>query len=191
MTADTRWGTTPGMLWIPIGGAFGMAIMYLSMGQVPIRAASLSSLGYCLGCSAASREGSSLLSRSASARSRSSWRGCSGRRRSSVEDAEARYSGMRPYQRSLARLPSRRWRHPYHQEEAREAQSMGWRTFRILTPDQKPVSTETLCRNVRTGTAHQVCGLCRGTTLRAKHVAMPQHGSKRVHFYRNIEIGGR
>jgi hypothetical protein len=28
------------------------------------------------------------------------------------------------------------------QEEAREAQSMGWRTFRILTPDQKPVSMD-------------------------------------------------
>ena len=47
-------------------------------------------------------------------------------------------------------------------EEAREAQSMGWRTFRILTPDQKPAPAETLCRNVRTGTACQVCGLCAG-----------------------------
>ena len=74
------------------------------------------------------------------------------------------------------------------QEEAREAQSRGWRTFRILTPDQKPVSTETLCRNVRTGAACQVCGLCSGTTLRAKHVAMPLHGSKRVHFYENVNI---
>jgi hypothetical protein len=76
------------------------------------------------------------------------------------------------------------------QDEAREAQLIGWRTFRILTPGQKPASTETLCRNVRTGTACQVCGLCRGTSLRAKHVAMPLHGSKRVHFYENLEIAG-
>jgi hypothetical protein len=74
------------------------------------------------------------------------------------------------------------------QEEAHEAQSMGWRTFRILTPDQKPTTTETLCRNVRTGTACQACGLCGGTALKAKHVAMPLHGSKRVHFYENVEV---
>jgi hypothetical protein len=34
----------------------------------------------------------------------------------------------------------------------------------------------------------QDCGLCRGTSLKAKHVAMPLHGGKRVHFYRNVEI---
>jgi hypothetical protein len=74
------------------------------------------------------------------------------------------------------------------QEEAHEAQSTGWRTFRILTPDQKPASTETMCRNVRTGTACQVCGLCAGTAVKAKFVAMPLHGSKRVHFYRNVDM---
>jgi hypothetical protein len=68
---------------------------------------------------------------------------------------------------------------------------MGWRTFRILTPDQKPASTETLCRNVRTGTACQACGLCRGASLKAKHVATPLHGSKRGHFYRNVEMASR
>ena len=73
-------------------------------------------------------------------------------------------------------------------EEAREAQSMGWRTFRILTPEQKPAPNETLCPNVRKGTACQVCGLCAGTALKAKHVGMPLHGSKRVHFYRNVEM---
>ena len=77
------------------------------------------------------------------------------------------------------------------QEEAREAQSMGWRTFRILTPEQKPAPSETLCPNVRKGTACQVCGLCAGTALKAKHVAMPLHGSKRVHFYRNVEMALR
>lgn len=77
------------------------------------------------------------------------------------------------------------------QAEAREAQSLGWRTFRILTPDQKPASTETLCRNIRTGIACQVCGLCRGTSLKAKHVAMPLHGSKRVHFYQNVAMASR
>ena len=69
--------------------------------------------------------------------------------------------------------------------------SMGWRTFRILTPDQKPVPSETMCRNVRTDTACQVCGLCGGTSLKAEHVAMQLHGSKRVHFYRNVEMASR
>jgi hypothetical protein len=68
---------------------------------------------------------------------------------------------------------------------------MGWRTFRILTQGQKPASTETLCRNVSTGSECQVCGLCRGTSLRAKHVAMPLHGSKRVHFYQIVETASR
>jgi hypothetical protein len=77
------------------------------------------------------------------------------------------------------------------QEEAREAQEMGWRTFRIFTPIQKPASTETLCLNVKTGIACQDCGLCSGTSLKAKHVAMPLHGSKRVHFYRNVEMATR
>ena len=58
----------------------------------------------------------------------------------------------------------------------------------ILTPDQKPSSTEIMCRNVRTGATCQVCGLCAGSALKAKHVAMPLHGSKRVHFHRNIEM---
>ena len=75
------------------------------------------------------------------------------------------------------------------QEEAHEAQSMGWRTFRILTPDQKPSPAETMCLNVRRGTACQVCGLCGGTSKKAKHVAMPLYGSKQVHFYRNVEDG--
>jgi hypothetical protein len=74
------------------------------------------------------------------------------------------------------------------QEEARQAQAMGWRTFRILTPDQKPSPAEAMCLNVRKGTACQACGLCRGTSLKAKHVAMPLHGSKRVHFYRNVQM---
>ena len=73
-------------------------------------------------------------------------------------------------------------------EEAREAQSKGWRTFRILTPEQKPALSETLCPNVRKGTACQVCGLCAGTALKAKHVVIPLHGSKRVHFYRNVDM---
>ena len=73
-------------------------------------------------------------------------------------------------------------------DEAHEAQAAGWRTFRILTPDQKPAAAETLCRNVKAGTACQVCGLCSGTSLKAKHVAMPLHGSKRVHFYRNLKM---
>lgn len=73
-------------------------------------------------------------------------------------------------------------------EEAREAQAMGWRTFRILTPDQRPAPTEIMCRSVRTGATCQSCGLCAGTALKAKHVAMPLHGSKRVYFYRNIEM---
>ena len=76
-------------------------------------------------------------------------------------------------------------------EEAREAQSMGWRTFRIMTPEQKPAPSEALCPNVRKGTACQVCGLCAGTALKAKHVAIPLHGSKRVHFYRNVEMALR
>lgn len=77
------------------------------------------------------------------------------------------------------------------QEEAREAQKAGWRTFRILTPGLKPAATETICRNVRTGTACQACGLCAGAGLKAKHVAMPLHRSKRVHFYRNVEVATR
>lgn len=76
-------------------------------------------------------------------------------------------------------------------EEAREAQAMGWRTFRILTPDQKLAPTEIMCRNVRTGATCQVCGMCAGTALKAKHVAMPLHGSKRVHFHRNIDMAVR
>jgi hypothetical protein len=73
-------------------------------------------------------------------------------------------------------------------EEAGEAQAMGWRTFRIIKRDQKPTSAETLCRNVRTGATCQDCGLCAGTAIKAKHVAIPLHGSKRVHFHRNLEM---
>lgn len=68
-------------------------------------------------------------------------------------------------------------------EEAEKANSLGWRTFRvtdfkvysarkneILCPASKEAGVKTSCER---------CGLCAGSTVKAKNIFIPAHGRKR------------
>jgi hypothetical protein len=58
--------------------------------------------------------------------------------------------------------------------DAKEAWAMGWRTFRALEPGEKhDPETEILCPSDRT--TCERCGLCSGTDLPTKSIAIPSH----------------
>lgn len=70
--------------------------------------------------------------------------------------------------------------------QALEAQSRGWRTFRILKPGESPTDTETRCPASKEGgmvTNCENCQLCAGLACRARSVAITAHGPKaKLHY---------
>lgn len=66
--------------------------------------------------------------------------------------------------------------------EAKEAQSMGWRTFRVATMDSDIMKNEIVCPNYTKGINCLDCGLCNGTTIKAKNIVIPVHGTKKKKF---------
>jgi hypothetical protein len=70
-------------------------------------------------------------------------------------------------------------------QEAREAQAMGWRTFRVRTPVQAVAKNEAICPASTEGghaTTCEQCGLCRGRATVAKNVVIVAHGQRARHF---------
>lgn len=66
------------------------------------------------------------------------------------------------------------------EHDARVAQTLGWRTFRVARPDGVRTTNEVLCpasaEAGRRTTCH-ACMLCAGTQNSAKNVMIPVHGS--------------
>ena len=60
-------------------------------------------------------------------------------------------------------------------EEAREAQSMGWRTFRAGGEDE-PSKREIECPNSTKGIQCADCALCKGSAIKAKSIYIKGHG---------------
>lgn len=60
------------------------------------------------------------------------------------------------------------------EEQATEAQSMGWRTFRIGKTKTK---TEIQCPNTTHGVQCADCKLCRGSSIKAKSIVIQAHGT--------------
>ena len=60
-------------------------------------------------------------------------------------------------------------------EEAREAQSMGWRTFRAGGLDE-PAKGEIECPNSTKGIQCADCALCKGSAIKAKSIYIKGHG---------------
>ena len=60
-------------------------------------------------------------------------------------------------------------------EEAREAQSMGWRTFRAGGIDE-PAKGEIECPNSTKGIQCADCALCKGSAIKAKSIYIKGHG---------------
>ena len=67
-------------------------------------------------------------------------------------------------------------------EEAIEAHSKGWRTFRVATEDSEIMSNEIVCPNVTKGINCADCGLCSGASLDAKNIVIPVHGTLKKRF---------
>jgi len=66
-------------------------------------------------------------------------------------------------------------------EEAKEAQSKGWRTFRVAKEDSEIMDSEIVCPNYTKGINCLDCGLCNGASG-AKNIVIPVHGTKAKKF---------
>lgn len=66
--------------------------------------------------------------------------------------------------------------------EAQEAWDRGQRTFRVLRAAERPVAgKEVLCPSLR-GVHCIDCGLCGGSAVKAKSIAIPAHGAGAANF---------
>lgn len=73
-------------------------------------------------------------------------------------------------------------------EDAELAWELGWRTFRIMEPDEKPDrSNEAVCPSVNGDIQCFNCGLCCGTRQNKRSIAIPVHGSQAVKVFRRKE----
>ena len=81
-------------------------------------------------------------------------------------------------------LPQYQWASKYFMSSAdteglsRKSQAMGWRTFRVMTKQDTKLQNEVICPASREGGRKvecNVCGLCKGTSIGAKSIAIYKH----------------
>jgi hypothetical protein len=81
-------------------------------------------------------------------------------------------------------LPQFQWASKYFMSSAdteglsKKAQAMGWRTFRVMTGTDSKLTTEVTCPASKEGgkkVTCNTCGLCKGTTIKAKSIAIIKH----------------
>jgi site-specific DNA-cytosine methylase len=65
-------------------------------------------------------------------------------------------------------------------EEYKEAHDMGWRTFRVMKPEEQLLPGEIMCPNLTAGVQCKDCQLCSGNAIEAKNIAIPVHGSRKA-----------
>lgn len=63
--------------------------------------------------------------------------------------------------------------------EAAEAQALGWRTYRVLLPNEAPAANEIMCPYYTKEITCERCGLCCGTARNAKNITAPAHAPGR------------
>jgi hypothetical protein len=71
------------------------------------------------------------------------------------------------------------------EEEREEAEALGWRTFRVLTPEESPSDKEVRCPNeVDKSIKCDSCNLCQGTTVgqHVRSIAITVHGTGAKYF---------
>lgn len=71
------------------------------------------------------------------------------------------------------------------EEQYRTATEKGWRSFRIIRPEDSLMEDEILCPNLTNGVQCRDCNLCTGTSLKAKNIAIYVHGKKMKKFKAN------
>lgn len=76
-------------------------------------------------------------------------------------------------------------------DEQREAQQLGWRTFRVKTPEEAQLPSEITCpASAEAGhrTTCAECLLCQGTSRPTKDICIRIHGSTQLPFYRQKQL---
>lgn len=66
--------------------------------------------------------------------------------------------------------------------EYKTATAHGWRTFRVVEPQEPLMPREILCPNSTKGVQCIQCRLCAGTSVRAKNIAIVAHGTHKLKF---------
>lgn len=67
-------------------------------------------------------------------------------------------------------------------EEAKIAQSKGWRTFRVTKDESILLENEIICPNYTSDVQCIDCRLCSGASIKAKNIVIPVHGAKKGRF---------
>jgi hypothetical protein len=74
-------------------------------------------------------------------------------------------------------------------DDAREAQALGWRTFRVMKPGDTLQPNEILCPSESKGVTCFDCQLCQGSSKHAKNIAIMVHGARKGRFTgRKLEV---
>ena len=74
-------------------------------------------------------------------------------------------------------------------QDAKEAQALGWRTFRVLGAGDTLQDNEILCPSDSKGVTCFDCQLCQGASKRAKNIAILVHGARKKRFTgRQLEV---
>ena len=73
-------------------------------------------------------------------------------------------------------------------EEQKEAVIRGWRTFRVTADLSDKLDNEIVCPNTTKAIQCADCGLCSGTSLKAKNILIEVHGSKKGKFVKQQEL---
>ena len=71
-------------------------------------------------------------------------------------------------------------------QEYQQAVEAGWRTFRIIKPEDSLLQDEILCPNLTSGVQCRDCNLCTGTSSKAKNIAIQVHGAHKKRFNATI-----
>lgn len=66
------------------------------------------------------------------------------------------------------------------EEDTRKAQAMGWRTFRVRPVGADLYDSEIQCPEKKVSC--EQCGLCKGTSSRAKSISIEAHGSGKIYL---------
>lgn len=74
-------------------------------------------------------------------------------------------------------------------EEKERLNELGWRTFRVITPNESLAKNEIICPNYTHGTKCIDCGLCngvKGVNDKRKNIAIPIHGALKSRVIKKI-----
>lgn len=72
--------------------------------------------------------------------------------------------------------------------EQKQAVSEGWRTFRVTSDLSDKLPNEIVCPNTTKAIQCADCGLCSGTSTRARNIVIEVHGAKKKKFVKQQEL---